>query len=227
MVPQPITGFIFLYNLSAAQVAASDSSSSPPPLLPPTVSPPFYMHQRIGNACGTSALLHLSVFASLSDYSLVVEGSWLEKFVFATAGKTPSQVADLLEDDTELEEMHTGAASDVANSTDKGSAEDDVNLHFVALVPAFEARTDESSGGGSDGDAASAAAAASTTASSLVGVLELDGRKGVPVLHALSSPSETFADAAMRVVKQFMDRDPQEVNFTIVALAKTEETTEE
>jgi len=47
---------------------------------------------------------------------------------------------------------------------------------------------------------------------------ELDGRKAFPINHGATSPSTLLADAC-RVVKEFMDRDPAEMRFTIVALA--------
>ncbi|CAM9534014.1 unnamed protein product [Ascophyllum nodosum] len=51
------------------------------------------------------------------------------------------------------------------------------------------------------------------------GVLfELDGRKDAPVPHGPTSPATLLQDACA-VVKQFMDRDPGELRFTIVALA--------
>mmetsp|Transcript_10321 Transcript_10321/g.10391 ORF Transcript_10321/g.10391 Transcript_10321/m.10391 type:complete len:233 (+) Transcript_10321:61-759(+) len=51
------------------------------------------------------------------------------------------------------------------------------------------------------------------------GVLyELDGRKEFPINHGSSSPDTLLYDAC-RVVKQFMERDPDEVRFTILALA--------
>lgn len=46
---------------------------------------------------------------------------------------------------------------------------------------------------------------------------ELDGRKRFPINHGPSSPDTLLADAC-RVVQQFMERDPGEMRFTIVAL---------
>lgn len=46
---------------------------------------------------------------------------------------------------------------------------------------------------------------------------ELDGRKAFPINHGPTSPTTLLADACS-VVKQFMDRDPGEMRFTIVAL---------
>uniref|UniRef100_A0A672HIS6 Ubiquitin carboxyl-terminal hydrolase n=1 Tax=Salarias fasciatus TaxID=181472 RepID=A0A672HIS6_SALFA len=48
---------------------------------------------------------------------------------------------------------------------------------------------------------------------------ELDGRKLQPIVHGKTS-EETFLEDAVEVCKNFMDRDPQEVRFTIIALSK-------
>lgn len=47
---------------------------------------------------------------------------------------------------------------------------------------------------------------------------ELDGRKSFPVAHGAVAP-ENFAKECARVCKEFMARDPTEVNFNIMALA--------
>lgn len=49
-------------------------------------------------------------------------------------------------------------------------------------------------------------------------IYELDGRKEGPVNHGPSSAETLLADAC-RVVKGFMERDPEELRFTIMALA--------
>lgn len=52
------------------------------------------------------------------------------------------------------------------------------------------------------------------------GVLyELDGRKSAPINHGPTSP-ETLLNDAARVCKEYMARDPEEMSFTVVALAK-------
>ncbi|XP_011690620.1 PREDICTED: ubiquitin carboxyl-terminal hydrolase isozyme L3 [Wasmannia auropunctata] len=50
---------------------------------------------------------------------------------------------------------------------------------------------------------------------------ELDGRKPAPINHG-STTSETLLDDAARVCKEYMERDPNEVRFTVVALAANE-----
>lgn len=47
-----------------------------------------------------------------------------------------------------------------------------------------------------------------------------DGRKAFPINHGPSSQENLLEDAC-RVIKLFMERDPEEVKFTIVALCKT------
>lgn len=51
-------------------------------------------------------------------------------------------------------------------------------------------------------------------------LFELDGRKNFPISHG-STKEESFLSDAAKVCKDFMTRDPKEVNFTIMALAKS------
>ncbi|CAL7935331.1 unnamed protein product [Xylocopa violacea] len=54
------------------------------------------------------------------------------------------------------------------------------------------------------------------------GVLyELDGRKSMPINHGPTSP-ETLLEDAARVCKEYMARDPEEVCFTVLALANSD-----
>ncbi len=48
---------------------------------------------------------------------------------------------------------------------------------------------------------------------------ELDGRKAAPIDHGPTS-GDTFLRDAAAAVKEFMARDPEELRFTIVALAR-------
>ncbi|XP_018369922.1 PREDICTED: ubiquitin carboxyl-terminal hydrolase isozyme L3-like [Trachymyrmex cornetzi] len=50
---------------------------------------------------------------------------------------------------------------------------------------------------------------------------ELDGRKCAPINHGSTTP-ETLLDDAARVCKEYMEHDPNEVRFTVVALAANE-----
>ncbi|XP_046410689.1 ubiquitin carboxyl-terminal hydrolase isozyme L3 [Neodiprion fabricii] len=50
---------------------------------------------------------------------------------------------------------------------------------------------------------------------------ELDGRQSIPVNHGAST-ADTFLDDAVRVCREYMARDPDEVRFSMVALAANE-----
>ncbi|XP_013194754.1 ubiquitin carboxyl-terminal hydrolase isozyme L3 [Amyelois transitella] len=50
---------------------------------------------------------------------------------------------------------------------------------------------------------------------------ELDGRKAFPINHGPTTPDSLLEDAA-KVCKEFMARDPNEVRFTVVALAASD-----
>lgn len=51
---------------------------------------------------------------------------------------------------------------------------------------------------------------------------ELDGSKLFPISHGKTS-EETFLKDAAVVCKKFMERDPSEVRFTIMAVTQTQE----
>lgn len=52
---------------------------------------------------------------------------------------------------------------------------------------------------------------------------ELDGRKQFPINHGSTSDDTVLKDS-VNVCKQFMERDPENVNFTLLALVESEET---
>ncbi|OXU24718.1 hypothetical protein TSAR_008378 [Trichomalopsis sarcophagae] len=52
-------------------------------------------------------------------------------------------------------------------------------------------------------------------------IYELDGRKPYPINHG-SSNSETFLEDAARICREYMNREPGEVRFTMMALAAAE-----
>lgn len=50
----------------------------------------------------------------------------------------------------------------------------------------------------------------------------MDGRKNYPIKHGVTK-DETFLTDAAAVCKEFIARDPEEMCFTIMALAKAAE----
>jgi ubiquitin carboxyl-terminal hydrolase L3 len=55
---------------------------------------------------------------------------------------------------------------------------------------------------------------------------ELDGRKEFPINHGATS-SETLLEDSAKVVRGYMDRDPEELRFTMLALAPANSDEEE
>jgi ubiquitin carboxyl-terminal hydrolase L3 len=123
------------------------------------------------------------------------DGSWLANFDKDTAlagpdGSSESATlrAERLEGDSRIANLHDQATSSDSNQTGRGSLEDNVETHFIALVHRNGT------------------------------LYELDGRKSGPVDHGPTTPSGLLHDAC-RVVREFMDRDPGELRFTLLALA--------
>lgn len=54
-------------------------------------------------------------------------------------------------------------------------------------------------------------------------LFELDGRKAFPVNHGATSADSFLADACAAVKREFMEKDPAEMRFTLLALANAAE----
>lgn len=182
MIAQPVQALMLLYPLTDVQTQYQD----PPESVVKDSTDVWFIKQRIGNACGTIALLHALLNG---PKELFVPNSWLAQFVSATQTSTPIQRAEQLERDNQIARHHDQAASSEQNSTNRGSLDDDIITHFVALVKV-------------NGK-----------------LYELDGRKEGPVCHG---PCQNLLVDACAVVKKFMERDPNEVRFNIMALAPKE-----
>jgi len=154
----------------------------------------WHIKQRIGNACGTIGVLHaLGNIPEALKAAAIPSNSWLGKFYESCPPEMDNiQKAEILEGDDEIESKHDAATSDRDNQTSRGNIDDKLETHFVAVVC-------------KDG-----------------GLYELDGRKEGPVRHGDTSPENFLKDACKKVVQTFMDRDPGEMRFTMLALAPTQ-----
>jgi ubiquitin carboxyl-terminal hydrolase L3 len=189
MIPQPVAAVIMLYPLSEKQESCYEHDN----LALAEMDKVWFIKQRIGNACGTIGLLH-ALLNTPEPLRAFQPGSWLLDFQNdCPAPLDPITKAEKLEGDKKIATLHDKATSSEENQTDRGSLDDKLITHFVALVNVEDK------------------------------LYELDGRKQGPVLHGSTSPTTLLQDAC-KVVKQFMDRDPEEVRFTILALVpKVEE----
>lgn len=183
MVPQPVRAALLLFPITEASEAAKKEEEEKGAGSGPAPDGLFYMKQRVGNACGTIAMVH--AVANLRDEFELEEGKFFANFLDGTKGMDANERADALGESRDLEEGH----EDVARQG--GSAiPQNVNLHFVAFVR------------GPDG-----------------ALWELDGRKAGPISHGPTGDADFLKDV-VKVTRGFMERDPANVNFNLIALAK-------
>ena len=164
MVPQPVHAILLLFPITEASEKARLEHAATRTNDAASVSPRvWFTRQTIGNACGTIGVLH-AVANTQHEYS-IADDSWFARFFAATRTMTPVERAAHLEADDSLEHAHAGAASSATSSTAVPEADEEVDLHFVALVHV-------------DG-----------------GLYELDGRKDAPVRHGDTSAESFLLDA--------------------------------
>jgi ubiquitin carboxyl-terminal hydrolase L3 len=207
MIPAPVAAVVLLYPLTAVQLQHEKKEEEEQEVAAAdsdknTGNDVWFMKQRIGNACGTVGILHslLNAGPTVLDASLRSD-SWLAQFRDATASIDSDAIhkAELLENDPIISTMHDTATSDAANATDRGQIDDHDNLitHFIALVRV-------------NGK-----------------LYECDGRKKSPICHGPCPLPTDLLPTAITVIQKFMARDPDEMRFTIMALAPNTSTTEE
>jgi ubiquitin carboxyl-terminal hydrolase L3 len=187
MIPQPVAAVVMLYPLTPKQEGNDDGLVVQQK--DKKTEDVWFIKQRIGNACGTIGVLHSVMNAPEPLPSTFKPDSWLQKFAHEChKSMDPIQKAERLEGDQEIAKHHDQATSSEENSTSRGSLEDQLDTHFVALVCIDNQ------------------------------LYELDGRKEGPVCHGPTTQATLLQDAC-KVVKKFMERDPEEMRFTIMALA--------
>jgi ubiquitin carboxyl-terminal hydrolase L3 len=99
-IPQPVLAVILLYQIKKQHedLIAKDQQEL-------TEESPFFVKQKIHNACGTIALLH-AVCNTISHVGAFREESFLETFMMLNEKSTPDERADYLNNDQRLEETH-------------------------------------------------------------------------------------------------------------------------
>jgi len=139
MVPRPVLAVVLLFPIEreerVEQVKAAPASEASREGL-------FYIKQKIGNACGTIALLHAIANntgtggADASSLQLE-EDSFLAKLCEDCQAMSPDERADYLDAKAEagLESAHNAAAVDDDKKGETITEEDmSTNLHFVCYV---------------------------------------------------------------------------------------------
>jgi ubiquitin carboxyl-terminal hydrolase L3 len=138
-VPRPVYALSLLFPCAAASSLRDQLNAR---ALTPAQTPEkmFYTKQKVGNACGTVAAIH--ILANV-DPPCLAKDSPLSKFISSVSDKTPEERAELMESDADLAKVHEQFASQ--GQTAAPNAEDKIDQHFIALIP-FEGKLFELDG---------------------------------------------------------------------------------
>ena len=123
MIPQPVAGVLFLYKLNESEQLNEIDN--------PSMTPPFFLPQTVGNACGTVALIHL--LAHLIDNSVdgqVDPNGWVGRFLNDCVKDSYNARAIKFENNIEIETLHRGAERQGQSAEE----EDEVDTHFICFV---------------------------------------------------------------------------------------------
>ncbi|WVZ86608.1 hypothetical protein U9M48_033362 [Paspalum notatum var. saurae] len=124
MVPQPVLAVILLYPQDRSKESQASTASSVETKEPSKKV--YFTKQTIGNACGTIGIIH--ALGNAASRIKLGEGSYFDRFYKRTADMDPSQRAAFLEEDQEMEDAHSAAAT--AGDTE---AKDGVIEHYVCF----------------------------------------------------------------------------------------------
>lgn len=178
MVPSPCLALLLLFPWTPKYFEHTEKQEELLKGKQEEVDGVYYMKQTIKNGCGTIALIH-AVANNESHLNLQPESA-LKKFLNLTRNLTPEEKGKELEQNMDISTAHESSAQE--GQTETPNIDDDVNLHFIALVNV-------------NGK-----------------LLELDGRKFGPIVHG-STSEKTFVKDAFRVCKEYMAREPENLNF--------------
>jgi len=199
MIPQPVLAVLMLYPITPNQERFRQQEEEKNTRNDDNIieNDVWYTKQRIGNACGTIGILH--ALANLGPYyksTLLASNSWMDRFLQSCPTTLSPEDKALI-----LEEEDGVLARELEQKHDT-TASDSTNQTKKGAL----------------GDDINTHFVALVNVKN--GLYELDGRKKGPIRHGDTS-TENFLRDACRVVKGFMERDPEEVRFTILALAPT------
>eukprot|EP00571_Detonula_confervacea_P015529 CAMPEP_0172308948 /NCGR_PEP_ID=MMETSP1058-20130122/9395_1 /TAXON_ID=83371 /ORGANISM="Detonula confervacea, Strain CCMP 353" /LENGTH=243 /DNA_ID=CAMNT_0013021483 /DNA_START=55 /DNA_END=786 /DNA_ORIENTATION=+ len=189
MVPQPVSAVVVLFPMTEKISRKRRQMHSD--MDNTGDNDVWYINQRIRNACGTIAVLHaLANVPKFIRESSIRPSSWLHSFLQnCPASSSPTDKAIALESDPTIETFHENATNDAINQTPRGNMGDDIDMHFVSFVHV-------------NGK-----------------LYELDGRVDQgPICHGSTTQQNLLSDTC-GIVKKFMEADPSEVRFTIMAFA--------
>nr|CCC94635.1 unnamed protein product [Trypanosoma congolense IL3000] len=134
MVPRPIHAFILLYPLTD-QMEKADAEDCLKQKEEATIfvanNEFFYTKQTISNSCGTIAILH-AVLNNLNVVGEVLDESPIGTLMKEAKGKSPEEIASIIESDLLLERAH--ALASASGVSDNQPLDTDIDLHFTCFI---------------------------------------------------------------------------------------------
>jgi ubiquitin carboxyl-terminal hydrolase L3 len=192
MIAQPVQAVVMLYPLTPKQLQYHD----PPEHIQSSTTNTdiWFIKQRIGNACGTIGILHSLLNVSMHQPNVIGSDTWLSDFKTKTTVTAPTQIISPIERAELLEnDTHISKLHDQATSSEhNATSRGTIDDDIITHFVTFIHQNDM--------------------------IYELDGRKDGPIFHGITSP-HTFLQDACGIIQQFMQRDPDDIRFTILALA--------
>lgn len=161
MVPRPVCAVLLLFPITDKYEAFKKEEEEKLSGKQQISSDVYFIKQTIGNACGTIGIIH-AVANNLKHLEFESD-SPLKMFLEKTSKMNPEERATFLEKDDSIRVTHESSAQE--GQTEAPSADERVNLHFIAFVNV----------GGQ--------------------LYELDGRKPFPIVHGNTSEETLLEDA--------------------------------
>lgn len=194
MVPSPVKGVVFLYPITDEQEKARADEAKKIEADGQEVSESlYYTKQSVPNACGTVALTHIAANIAKQTGGDV---ELAKDSWFATFLDTTKDKSA----DERAELMDVGDFAETLEEAHQSSA-----AEGQTAPPERQVATHFIAFIIKDGN-----------------LYEMDGRKKSPVNHGKSTEKTLLADAA-KVMKDFMKRNPDSLDFTFMALAPNNE----
>ncbi|KAL9104048.1 MAG: hypothetical protein Q9163_000945 [Psora crenata] len=135
-VPRPAHALLLVFPVSKAYVAArrDEDKSLPDYTGSGSDEEVLWFKQTIGNACGLMGMLHAVCNGMARE--LIAPFTPLSRLITEATPLSPHDRAKLLETSGDLASAHSAAAAE--GNTPAPSADDHVDLHFVAFVKSAE-----------------------------------------------------------------------------------------
>jgi len=191
--------------------------------------------EAFGNACGTIGCLHACLntdgaIVSANDgdddnnTTVVVPVPALQNFVRQGRGKTPKERGELLLQTQAFKSVSdTAAVSSDAQTVCPPRDGPDLDHHFVAFCLVGSSKPTTTTTTREDEESTSSSSTSDGQQEAVV--WELDGTKSAPVNHGTSSP-KTFEEDVWRVVQSdFIQVEPDSIEFSLIALVVDHATT--